>query len=88
MKVADLITKVGLQDDRIKILEGTLKNVTDALDKIGDSESRLEAAHEINQGLRSRIEALEEAHPTVLKGTYDYANYPPRPGIPHEHKGG
>lgn len=101
MKIKDLIDKqdllqktIDLKEERIKLLEDSFKKITGALEKRAefeegqDWETRYYAASEINKDLKKRIEALEEAHATVLKGPTDYENWPPKPGIPHEHKGG
>lgn len=100
MKIKDILDKVelfqkdlDLKEGRIKLLEETLEKMIGAFEKGAEEEaghesweSRFEAAHEINLGLKKRVEALEEAHPTVMKGPSDYGGYPPRPGTPHSHK--
>lgn len=99
MKIKDILDKVDLlqktidlKEERIKLLEDSFKSIIEALKKREefeegqDWETRYYAADELNKDLKKRLEALEEAHPTVLKGPSDYENWPPKPGIPHEHK--
>lgn len=84
---------MDLRETRIKLLEDNLKKVTDALDKRAEEEAshlspeaRLEASEELRKDLEKRLEALEDAHASVLKGPSDYEGYSPRKGTPHEHK--
>lgn len=84
---------LGLMEERIKLAEGTLKKLTDALDKRAEEkashlspEARLEASEELRADLTKRLEALEEVHASVLKGSSDYEGYPARKGISHSHE--
>lgn len=93
MKVKDLISKVDLQDSRIKILEEKLKGMMDVLEKQAEDdashlswEARFDALRYIKDDLKKRLEVLERAHPTICKGPTDYEHWPPEEGIPHEHE--
>ena len=92
MKVRDLIEKVKFQEDRIKLLEGKLKTVTEYLAKRSKEEAghlslenRVNALNELKKGLEKRIGELERFHPSVCRGPSDYEGWPPRKGIPHDH---
>lgn len=86
MKVADLITKVELQESRIKILEANLTSVIKGLEERPQLEARFDAQRELYKILEKSFEELELAHPTICKTDYSKMLDEPREVIPHEHE--
>jgi len=52
--------------------------------EISQLNARFEVSIELNKMLEKRIEELERFHPSIYRGGYE--GWPPRKGIPHDHR--